>query len=53
MLFWICLVAFIVSIIGFVVGLKKDWRSLLFAFTVSMMFFGEIVILTVFYTCIR
>lgn len=52
MLFWICLAAFVISIIGFAVGLKKNWGSLLVAFTVAMTFFGNIVILTVFNICI-
>lgn len=52
MLFWICLAAFVISVVCFIVSLEKGWSSLLVAFTVSMTFFGNIVILTVFHICI-
>lgn len=47
MLFWICLTAFVVSVICFIVGLEKDWNFLLVVFIVSMTFFASTVILTV------
>lgn len=47
MLFWICLTAFVVSVICFIVSLEKDWDFLLVAFIVSMTLFASTVILTV------
>lgn len=52
MLFWICLAAFVISVVCFIVSLEKDWNFLLVVFTASMAFFANIVILTVLNICI-